>query len=218
MDLRAWTKKFCTIIFTLSVSNIAFSMPIAHLYLDSEQGDYIGQGRTFDITYTPENSDHFFTQSHLINIATNKPTYLTFILGTVTSGFDNTYAILQFGTNQLDIPMQTGDYLDAERAPFASLGHPGLDISFQNRGCNRLTGNYSVSKAVFSDKAQDATGSEIETFAVSFEQHCEGAVPALFGEFYYDAFGRAQGVPESSVFALVSIGFLSLLFSSRRQQ
>jgi hypothetical protein len=216
MDIKVCTKKICTIIFTLSISNIAFSMPIAHLYLDSEQGDYIGQGRTFDINYTPDNSDHFL--AYLTGPATSEPTYLTFILGTVTSGFDNTYAILNFGTNQLDIPIQAGDYLDAERAPFASLGHPGLDISFQNRGCNRVKGNFSVITTVFSDKAQEATGSKIETFSASFEQHCEGHEPALFGEFYYDAFGRAQGVSEPSVFALLSIGFLGLLFSNRRRK
>ena len=37
-----------------------YAIPIAHLMLQSESGDYIGQGGTFDITYTPESSDFFF--------------------------------------------------------------------------------------------------------------------------------------------------------------
>ncbi len=71
------------------------------------------------------------------------------VLGTVTSGPDNTFALLFFGTDALGIPIQPGFYPDAERADFASPGHPGLDVSFQNRGCNTLTGSFTVHEVAF---------------------------------------------------------------------
>jgi hypothetical protein len=171
---------------------------VAHLTLQSEPGDFIGAGGTFDITYTPENSDFFF-----VNIFESPPTFLQFILGTVTSGRDNTFASLDFGTNQLGIPIQPGFYADAERAAFASLGHPGLDVSFQNRGCNTLTGNFTISEATFTPDLQTIT-----SFVASFEQHCEGATPALFGTFSYV-------IPEPSTLA-VGVGTGAVWLARRR--
>ena len=89
-------------------------------------------------------------------------------------------------SNQLGIPIQPGFYPDVERAPFASQGHPGLAINFQNRGCNTLTGEFTIHEVTF---FSGESGLEIETFSASFEQHCEGADPALFGTFTYDARG-----------------------------
>lgn len=177
----------------------AYATPIAHLVLDSEPGDFIGQGLDFDITYTPNNSAFFFPQIRRTIGPTNEPAELLFVLGTVTSGPDNTFALLFFGTDMLGIPIQPGFFPDAERADFASPGHPGLDVSFQNRGCNTLTGNFTVDDVVFSNAAAVATGSPIESFSASFEQHCEGFAPALLGTFSYSAFG----VPEPGTLMLL---------------
>ena len=177
----------------------AEATPIVQLTLDSEPGDYIGQGLHFDITYTPFNSDFFFPQIRRTIGPASEPAELLFVLGTVTGGLDNTFALLFFGTDGLGIPIQPGFFPDAERADFASLGHPGLDVSFQNRGCNMLTGTFAVQNVSFSDRAEAATGSRIESFSASFEQHCEGAAPALFGTFTYNAFA----VSEPSTFILL---------------
>jgi len=108
--------------------------------------------------------------------------FVNFFLGTVTGGPDNTFADLTFATNQLGIPIQPGVYLNAQRAIVAAPGQPGLDISFQNRGCNTLTGNFAVQTAQFK-----AGGTAIDRFAASFEQHCEGIIPALFGTIFFDS-------------------------------
>jgi hypothetical protein len=165
----------------------------AHLTLQSQPGDFIGQGGNFDIIYTPANSQ-FFSAS--VVPTTPIPSFLRFTLGTVTGGSDNTFTTLDFGTNQLGIPIQPGFYANAQRASFASAGHPGLDVSFQNRGCNTLTGNFTVTDVTF------GANNAIQSFSATFEQHCEGAVPALFGTFTYSA----TGVPEPSAWALMLTG------------
>jgi len=190
----------------LMLGQCAYATPIAHLVLKSEPGDFIGFGMNFDITYTPDNSMFFSPQIRRTIGPANDPAELLFVLGTVTGGLDNTFALLFFGTDQLGIPIQQGFYDDAERADFASPGHPGLDVSFQNRGCNTVTGSFIVLDVVFSDAAATATGSPIESFSASFEQHCEGAAPALLGTFSYNAFG----VPEPGTMILV-LGLLPVL-------
>ena len=178
--------------------------PVAHLTLHSEPGDFIGQGKNFDITYTPRTADSFFPEvRRTIGAAPGQPAELLFILGTSTGGPDNTFVLLSFGTDQLGIPMQPGAYEDAERADFAAPGHPGLDVEFQNRGCNIVTGRFTVERATF---GTDSSGAPtIQTFAATFEQHCEGAVPALFGTFVFDASPVPASVPLSPLPSILAI-------------
>lgn len=191
----------------------AYAMPMARLTLDSDPGDYIGQGSTSDIVYYPTNSDFFSAQIRRTIGSTNEPAELLFLLGTVTGGVDNTFALLFFGTDALGIPIQTGFYPDAERADFALTGHPGLDVSFQNRGCNTLTGNFTINNVAFSNRAEAETGSPIELFSASFEQHCEGMAPALKGTFTYSAFP----IPEPGTFWLIGASALGLMASRHRK-
>ena len=204
--IRNWKRGILAVGFALNalwMAQEAYATPIAHLVLESEPGDFIGQGLDFDITYTPNNSTFFSPQIRRTIGSPSEPAELLFVLGVVTGGFDNTFALLFFGTDGLGIPIQPGFFPDAQRADFASPGHPGLDVSFQNRGCNMVTGNFTIHDVAFSNAAAVATGSSIERFSSSFEQHCEGSAPALLGTFSY----RAFGVPEPGTFVLL----LSLL-------
>ena len=82
---------------------------------------------------------------------------------------------LEFSSEQLSEPLQVKAYEDAERASFASPGHPGLDVSGDHRGCNILSGRFVIYE-ISSD------GSDLVTnFTASFEQHCEAGPPALRG-------------------------------------
>ncbi|MBB6053633.1 hypothetical protein [Armatimonas rosea] len=54
-----------------------------------------------------------------------------------------------------------------------------MDISASSRGCNSLTGRFVVPEYVLS-----ATN-EVERLHLTFEQHCEGGIPALRGEISY---------------------------------
>ena len=123
------------------------------------------------------------------------PTEAHFALGDPTAPF-NTFTTLDFGTNQLGIPLQPGFYPNAEREAFASPGHPGLDVTFQNRGSNTLTGNFTVAGITL------GPNDVLQTFSVSFEQHSEGAAAALFGTFTYDA----NAVPEPATYVLMVTG------------
>jgi hypothetical protein len=64
---------------------------------------------------------------------------------------------------------------EAERARFTT--HPGLDVSVENRGCNQLTGSFTIHKIRVSEFDR------LLEFSASFEQHCEGGPSALFGRF-----------------------------------
>ena len=174
----------------------------AEMTLQSQPGDFIGQGGTYDIIY-PANE----ISAQIRRTLPAGPAELLFVLGDVTPSNDFTLAF--FGTDMLGIPIQPGVYgvpgNTAQRADFAEPGHAGLDISFQNRGSNTLTGNFTITDVSF---FQDANNNlQIGSFNASFEQHSEGATPALFGTFTF----RSSAVPEPTTWALAGIGGAMLM-------
>jgi hypothetical protein len=74
-----------------------------------------------------------------------------------------------------------GVYEGATRWPFQSPTGPGLDVTGEGRGCNTSVGRFEVLEAEYS-----ASG-EVVRFAATFEQHCEGASPALVGSILYNS-------------------------------
>ena len=85
---------------------------------------------------------------------------------------------LDFSSAQLGQALAAQVYDDAQRAPFASPGHPGLEISGSGRGCNTLTGAFQVEDLQWN-------GSTLASFTATFEQHCEGGAAALRGCIHY---------------------------------
>lgn len=167
------------------------------LQLNSSPGDWIGQGQTVDLTYNlPGDS----ISAHVRRSVPAGPAELLFILDSPLAG--NQFAMLFFGTNALGIPIQPGVYTNARRSPFAPAGHPGLDVSFQNRGSNQVFGSFTIWDVTFS------TGNVISTFDASFEQRSESATaPALLGRFTYNAAGLgATTVPDGTHTALLLLG------------
>jgi hypothetical protein len=152
--------------------------PQTFIYLWSDAGDYIGQGRTYfrDLTngtfYTPQASDRD---------GDGLADYVEFFWQGNTLG---QFVILQFGTNQLPgTDFDPGRYNHARRAPFAPAGHAGVDVSMDGRGCNTLRGNLTIFDAEF----DYSSGSpQVVSFAAAFTQHCEGGSPALHGLFFYN--------------------------------
>jgi hypothetical protein len=82
---------------------------------------------------------------------------------------------LEFSTTHLSQPLAVGVYRMAERAPFASPGHPGIDLGGDGRGCNTITGAFQVHSLRWADDAG------LSDFLATFEQHCEGGPAALRG-------------------------------------
>jgi hypothetical protein len=196
---------FTVVAFGISIAATASGVdaaPIARLQLQSQPGEYIGQGGTFDITY--QNPPDTISPSIRSRLPNDQPTHLRWILDSPGSG--NQFSIVQFSTDELGLPIQAGTYLNAQRASFANPGHPGLDITFQNRGSNTLTGSFTIEYVTF-----DATLSTIESFKATFEQHSEGLPPALFGTFTY-------AVPEPAAVTLIMSSVLAAVVIRRSRQ
>jgi hypothetical protein len=139
------------------------------LHMVSDPGDYIGQGRTWD-----------YNEANMTLVpAGNFQNGASFNL---TSGSEWWYLNFAGPNNE---PLHMGSYTGATRFPFNSTG-PGLDVSGNGRGCNMLTGQFDVMQVEYGPDGVPTT------FWATFEQHCEGAVPALRGEI---CFGKGVVTP-----------------------
>jgi hypothetical protein len=180
---------------------------IAHLVLDSQPGDFVGGGKHSDVTYTPANTAGGLFHSEIDRFVSGQPAYLFFDFAFSVNPGPDEFTTLAFATDQLGIPFAVGTYPNAQRAPFATAGHPGLDVTFEHRGSNTLTGNFTVNSVSFFTDSSNTV--QIGSLDVNFEQHSEGATPALFGHFTYGPQATAA-VPEPSTLALLSLGGIGL--------
>ncbi len=141
----------------------AFGVPgRTRFTMKSDAGDYIGAGGSY--TYTPTDST--------IGVAGSR----TYVGGGI-DGANGDWWYFSFDAPSGDI-LAPGTYDKATRYPFNGTG-AGLDISGNGRGCNTLTGKFTVTHARFYPNGG------VRSFAVDFEQHCEGATPALRGTLEY---------------------------------
>ena len=131
------------------------------LYMNSEPGDYIGGGieqlyTSDDTTFNsslPPGGDHFS-----VFVLQGNFVHWWFVDIAAPPGE----------------PLVEGSYTGALRYPFND-GAPGLSIDGDGRGCNTLTGQFDV------NEISHASTGELLVFDATFEQHCEGFDPALFG-------------------------------------
>lgn len=73
-------------------------------------------------------------------------------------------------------PLRVGEYEAARRFPFQGPDNPGLSVGGNGRGCNTLTGRFTVLDVSV------GPGKVVNRFRATFQQHCEGASPLLRGE------------------------------------
>jgi len=153
--------------FTLSLTTMASaSTPQTFLTLSSQPGDYVGGGITQ--TLTPADGTFSVTNSTTdITISFHTPSYSQFWT-------------LQFGSPKSE-KFARGEYEGATRTAFRSPTAPGVDVGGDGRGCNTTTGRFLVS-----DFALNTDGT-IARLGIDFEQHCEGAAPALYGSLRYNS-------------------------------
>jgi len=136
------------------------------LYYSSQAGDWIGQGQ--EVRFT--GADGAFTVDAYSDSHGLRANF-------ITPGWTHSW-FLNIGTADYSV-LQAGAYESAQRAP--SAGHPQLDFWGDGRGCNTSTGRFDVLEIV-----RDASGA-VTQLAVNWEQHCNGIVPALFGQIRYNS-------------------------------
>lgn len=138
-----------------------------YLRFRSDKGDYIGQSLTR--TWFP--ADGTFVASRTYGDTSN--VQINFNGGTSANWsliFNTPAEVLTPGT-----------YTGATRFPFQSPTKPGLSVSGSGRGCNTLTGTFTVHEAVYN------ADNSVARFSADFEQHCEGKAAALRGSVRYQA-------------------------------
>jgi hypothetical protein len=149
----------------LLVAGTARAQPVASgsLRFSGDRGDYISQGESY--SYSTSKGDELAVSSSTgstVSISVN--------------AYNGDWWTLTFDApgTQVLVPRT---YTAAHRHPFNGTG-PGLDLSGEGRGCNELTGSFTIIKAVFGPRGY------VQTFDATFEQHCEGGDPAARGEVH----------------------------------
>ncbi|MDQ4064505.1 MAG: hypothetical protein M3161_00475 [Actinomycetota bacterium] len=137
--------------------------------MNSDEGDYIGGGAQLE--YTPANA--------AIAVGGGYRHVAAWI-----EGEDGNWWSADFAAPQGDI-LAPGTTYNATRYPFNGPG-AGMDVSGSGRGCNELTGTFTVDVIEISDAG------ELEEVGITYEQHCEGATPALRGVLEYRVGGEPR--------------------------
>ena len=130
--------------------------------LESDPNDYIGGGRFLE--YTQANA------VLIVSAAGNT-------VGVRIDG-DESWSgdfVAPQGTD-----VKEGTYTGATRYPFNAKTAPGVSWSGEGRGCNTLTGSFTVDNLSYVNQVLDALD-------LRFEQHCEGQAPALRGTIHWRA-------------------------------
>ncbi|MBR7794242.1 hypothetical protein KDM87_16725 [Undibacterium sp. FT147W] len=151
----------------------AGSLPTSgnYLYVQSDQGDRIGQGRSVLMT----NKDTQFFAS--LTALYNNDAYFGLSMESSKTGLR-----IWSGAFQTMIGMkkfQTGFYDYVMRIPFQNRAFGGLSWSANGVGCNNSIGWFAVDKAVY-------VGETLTHFHARFEQHCEYLTPSLRGELNWE--------------------------------
>jgi hypothetical protein len=134
----------------------------AFLTASSDPGDSIGLGQSYSFA-TP--NDTFIGASD----STNNSVSLDLQAG----NGEHWHLLFAAPYGQALTP---GTYTDATRLGARGPANPGLDITADSRGCNVVSGSFTVLDATY-----DGYG-YLGSFHATFEQHCEDATPALRGE------------------------------------
>lgn len=128
------------------------------IVLNSDPGDYIGDGKNWEFT----NNNGVITAA-----ATENSVTINF------RGDDNWELIFEAPEGK---ELVSGTYDSAQRAPFHNPVKPGLEVSGAGRGCNQLSGRFDV----FS--IERGSNNKLIKFEASFEQNCDSSTGVLTGK------------------------------------
>lgn len=132
------------------------------VYLESETGDYVGQGQTY--SYTPANAT------------------LTVVVADVSHIFVGVSATENWSGDFLSMSslpkLAVGYYPGLERYPFVNPTKGGLDWFGQGRGCTALSGWFAIDHITW-------VADSLTALDLRFEQHCEAGATALHGAIHW---------------------------------
>jgi hypothetical protein len=133
--------------------------PNTFFSFSSDPGDYIGGGQ--QTSYSPPTSEITLTGNNSFARVSVEP---------ATGGWWDIEFAAPAGQR-----LRPGVYTNAERYPFNEGTHPGLSVHGMGRGCNTLTGTFTIFVL--------STGEDgrLDELWANFEQHCEGGGPAMRG-------------------------------------
>jgi hypothetical protein len=146
-------------------SAIAVEAAQTAFYYASPPGDYIGGGRTRTFVVPADSITATGSQSLGISVNVNEGT---------SGSFNGEYWSIKLAP-AIGGSLTVGAYEGAAREPFRGSS-PGLEMYGTGRGCNQLSGRFSILEIAF---AVDGT---LEKLAANFRQQCETFMPALVGE------------------------------------
>jgi hypothetical protein len=155
------------------IANSPFS---TYLSVNSQPGDFIGQGETaiFSVADGFVNGVSHSTFENLLSA------------GTQSTKPDN-YWQLFFGAPNGDLIIP-GNYPNAVGYPDPNPSFPQMIITCAPRGDSTITGGFNVLEIAY-----DAKGNVL-SLDLTFEQHVEGMAPALLGEVRLNAPANTVGV------------------------
>lgn len=147
--------------------------PYTALFMDSDSGEYIGQGQTY--YYTRNDGD-------LSASGSDNSVYVNF----EGPNFDPTW-FLGF-QSPIGTTLDVGTYLGALQSLSAS--NPAINIFGKGRGCES-SGSFDVKELTFGIGSAGA-------YRVTFVQHCDGTSPALRGEVWINSLRAITSYPRPS--------------------
>jgi len=118
--------------------------------------------------------------------------------------------------------LKVGDYERAQRAPFQEPGRPGIAISGEGRGCNEVSGRFTIKDIQLEDRGR------VSRLWLTYQHNCEGSGPPLIGEVRYRVPGdggdlligprsvRWPNLPAGGVAAVVPVRAVNTASSSVR--
>jgi hypothetical protein len=164
--LLATAFSLVTVVGGLLVGSAAHAQTVTSgsLSFSGDPGDYITGGLSY--AYSTANGDVLYVNGSTDNRH----------VGISVNAYNGDWWYLDFEA-PLGQALVPGTYLNATRYPFNGAG-PGLSLDGNGRGCNTLTGSFTVLNAVY------GINGYVQTFDATFEQHCEGLDPAARGEVH----------------------------------
>jgi len=162
---------FAAVVFLVSLASTLAVAGETSLSMTSSVGDWVGQGQSYfytdqDATFTAW-FDTIFNNADHVAIAVEGPSF-------------SFWWYLDFGPIH-NAQLTAGVYNGATRWPFNGPTEPGVDVGGNGRGCNTLTGTYTVIEIDIDG------GGNVVAFHATFEQHCDGLPPVLNGEIKFNA-------------------------------